>query len=169
MQGEKLEVAAIFLPVTPGIDDAGALEKAKKVQKEAKSNFSAAAREYSQGPAASEGGVLGEFTRGSMAPHFEKALEGLREGEVSEPVLGAGGYYIVKLVDVKKSGRKSFDEVKEELGDKLYEQRLSERYKKWVNEDLRKDHRVDNLVDSLALIAAGATPAPPTMAQPKAE
>lgn len=169
MQDEKLEVAAIFLPVTSGADAASALEKANEVRKEAKSDFEDAAKKYSQGPGASEGGVLGDFTRGTMAPHFEKALEGLSKGQVSEPVPGPGGFYIVKLVDVKKSDRKAFDEVKEELGNKLYEQRLSERYRKWVNEDLRKDHRIDNLVDSLALIAAGATPAPPTMAQPKAE
>ncbi len=169
VESEKIVVAAIFLPVTTSGNDGDALEQAKKVQKEASSDFEDAAKKYSKGPAASEGGVLGEFKRGTMAPHFEKALTGLDEGEVSEPVYGGGGYYIVKLVDTKSSGRRDFDEVKKDIGDQIYEQRLSDRYKKWVTEDLRKDHRIDNLVDSLALIAAGSgpAPAPAPVPQPK--
>lgn len=166
LESEKLVVAAIFIP-SPLLGE-GAEEgeqKAVKVQKEARSNFAAAAREYSKGPGASDGGELGEFQRGTMATHFETALKGLKKGEVSQPVQGPGGYYIVKLVDIKSSGRRPFDEVKEQLTEKIYENRLTERYKKWVTEDLRKDHRIDNLVDSLAIIAAGADAAP-TPAQP---
>jgi len=161
LESEKLVVAAIFIPV-PMMGEAAAREQIAEVQKEAKSDFAAAARKYSKGPGASEGGMLGEFRRGTMAAHFEKALVGLDEGEMSGPVEGPGGFYIVELADIKSSGRRPFDEVKEELTEKIYEQRLSERYKKWVTEDLRKDHRIDNLVDSLAVIAAnaGAKPAP---------
>jgi len=166
LESEKLVVAAIFIPAPlVGEGAAAAREQALEVQKEARRNFEAAARKYSKGPAASEGGHLGEFQRGTMAPHFEKALQGLDEGAVSMPVEGAGGYYIVKLVDIKSSGRRPFDEVKEQLTEQLYEKRLSDRYKKWVTEDLRKDHRIDNMVDSLAVIAAGAD-STPTPAQP---
>jgi parvulin-like peptidyl-prolyl isomerase len=153
LQSEKLVVAAIYLP--------GASEEdAEKVHKEAKSDFEDAAKAHSKGPAASEGGVLGEFERGTMAPHFEKALEGLGKGDVSEPVAAPGGWYIVKLVGTKSSGRREFEDVKAQLSEQLYEQRLSDRYEKWVTEDLRKEHRVDNLMDSLAMIAAGSGPAP---------
>jgi peptidyl-prolyl cis-trans isomerase SurA len=168
LESEKLVVAAIFLPAGTSGDDSGGLDEAKKIQKEADSNFESAAKKYSKGPAASEGGVLGEFKRGTMSAHFEKALTGLDEGEVSEPVAGQGGYYIVKLVDVKSSGRRDFEDVKEQIGDQIYEQRLSDRYKKWVTEDLRKDHRIDIMVDSLALIAAGAGPAPASPPAPAA-
>jgi len=151
LESEKLEVGVIFLP--SGGDEA-AREAAVKVQKEARRNFEDAAKKYSKGPAASEGGHLGDFKRGTMAPHFEKGLEDLGEGEVSDPVAGPGGFYLVKLIDIKASGRRSFDEVKEELADKLYEKRLNERYRKWATEDLRRDHHVDIMVDKLALIAA---------------
>ncbi|MFN2427684.1 MAG: peptidylprolyl isomerase [Candidatus Binatia bacterium] len=170
VESEKLVVGAIFIPA-PLIGEGAeaAKEQALAVHKEARSNFEAAAREHSKGPAASEGGVLGEFERGSMAPHFEEALQGLKKGGVSEPVQASGGYYIVKLVDIKRSGRQPFEDVKEELSEKMYEQRLNERYQKWVTEDLRKDHRIDNLVDSLAEIAASSTaprPAAPASVAP---
>jgi peptidyl-prolyl cis-trans isomerase SurA len=153
MESEKLEVGAIFLPGA-GKDSAKLAEEAKQVQKEAKRNFESAAKKYSKGPGASEGGHLGEFKRGTMAPYFETALKGLGIGDVSEPVEGGGGLYIVKLIGIKSSGRRPFEEVKGPLSDKLYEKRLQERFQKWATEDLRKEHHVDVMVDKLALIAA---------------
>lgn len=163
-ESEKLTVGVIFLPVPLGVNMDDARAEAAEVQKEARGNFEAAARKHSKGPAASEGGMLGDFTRGSMAPHFEKAMAGLDEGDVSQPVEGPGGLYLVTIADLKSAGRVPFDDVKKEIGDRLYEKRLSERYQKWATEDLRKEHRVDIMVDQLALIAAdpaaAAIPAP---------
>ncbi|HEY2776106.1 MAG TPA: peptidylprolyl isomerase [Candidatus Binatia bacterium] len=157
LEGERLEVAAIFLPgPTSGEEGAKGRDAADKVRKEAKRDFEDAAKKYSKGPAASDGGRLGEFKRGSMASQYEKALAGLGKGDVSDPVDGPGGFYIVKVVDIKASGRKPFDQVKDELSKKLYDERLEERYKKWAKEDLRKDHHIVNLVDNLALTAAGS-------------
>lgn len=157
LESEKLEVAAIFLPAPRLGDEAEqARALAAEVRKEADRNFEAAAKKYSKGLNADDGGDLGEFTRGSMAPHFEKALTGLKKGQVSEPVEGPGGLFIVKLVNVRSAGRRPFDEVKEELGNKLYDKRLSDRYEKWVTEDLRRDHRVDIMLEKLALLAAGS-------------
>jgi peptidyl-prolyl cis-trans isomerase SurA len=167
LESEKLDVAAIFLPLPLSGEEADKLRaQSAEVVEAARSNFEAAAKKYSKGPAAAEGGHLGEFRRGALAPQFEKGLQGLKPGQVSEPVEGPGGLYIVKLIGIKSSGRVPFDDVKKELGEKLYQKRLSERYEKWANEDLRKDHRIDNLVEGLALIAAAdkASPLPPAAA-----
>lgn len=162
LESEKLDVGAIFLPLPLSGEEADKLrEQAGEVVKAARSNFEAAAKKYSKGPGAAEGGHLGEFRRGAMAPQFEKGLQGLKPGQVSEPVEGPGGLYIVKLIGIKSSGRVPFDDVKKELTEKLYQKRLSERYDKWANEDLRKDHRIENLVEGLALLAAANKEAPP--------
>ncbi|MEO5742889.1 MAG: peptidylprolyl isomerase [Vicinamibacterales bacterium] len=168
LESEKLEVGAIFLPVGAGEDEDKARANAAEVQREAKKNFEGAARKHSKLPGADEGGRLGEFKRGTMAAHFEKALKGLEEGDVSEPVEAGGGFYIVKLIDIKSSARRPFEEVKEKLTDKLYEQRLGERFQKWANEDLRKEHRVDILVDRLALSATQTEPVPAVRTLPGA-
>lgn len=161
LESEKLVIAAILVPSpTTGEDGERGRQKALEVHREAKKDFEDAAKEHSKLPGADEGGTLGEFTRGSLAPHLESALEGLGEGDVSEPVAGAGGWWIVKLVDVKSAGRTPFEDVKEKLADKIYEERMQERYQKWVSEDLRKDHRVDDMLDRLAVIAAEATARP---------
>lgn len=157
VQSEKLEIAQIYLPLPNDPDAAAAVRaQAAEVKAAADSNFAAAAKKYSKGPTAAEGGTLGQFERGTMAPHFEKALAGLSEGDVSEVVEGGGGLQIVKILDIQSKGRRPLEEVSEQIKEKLYETRLEERYQKWVNEDLRKEHRVEVLFEQLAVTASAS-------------
>jgi len=154
MQSEKLELAEIFLPLPADPEAAAAVRlQAVEVEREARRNFADAARKYSKGPGAAEGGQLGEFERGTMAAHFEKATAGLGKGDISQPIEGAGGLHIVKVSAIHSKGRQPLEEVSKQIHDKLYEKRLEERYRKWVTEDLRAEHRVEILLDDLALVA----------------
>jgi peptidyl-prolyl cis-trans isomerase D len=45
----------------------------------------------------SNGGDLGKGTKGRFVPEFEKAIEGLKPGELSQPVLTQFGYHLVRL------------------------------------------------------------------------
>jgi peptidyl-prolyl cis-trans isomerase D len=63
-----------------------------------------ATRESADSVSAANGGDLGEFGRGSMDPAFEKAAFSLPVGAVSEPVLSAFGYHLIKVE--KRSGDK---------------------------------------------------------------
>lgn len=154
MQSEKLEIADIFLPLPADPDAAAAVRvQAVEVLREARRNFADAARKYSKGAGAAEGGRLGEFERGTMTAFFESATAKLGEGDVSAPVEGGGGLHIVKVLSIHSKGRRPLAEVSEQIHEKLYEARLEERYQKWVNEDLRKEHRVEILIDDLALVA----------------
>lgn len=163
LESEKLDVAVIYIPAPLSGDGADeAREKADEVRQQAKRNFSSAAKEHSQGPGASDGGELGAFERGTMAPHYEKALIGLDKGDVSVPIQGPGGYYIVKLLDVRSEGRKPFEDVKERLADSLYDKRLNERYMKWLDEDLRSQHRVEILVENMPEFDTELAPEPDT-------
>lgn len=153
-QSERLEIADILLLLPADPDAATAVRlKATEVVREARRNFDDAAKKYSQGKGAAEGGRLGEFERGTMAPYFERAVAGLRKGDVSEPVEGGGGLHIIKLLEIHAKGRRPLEEVREQIHDKLYDQRLEDRYHKWVNEDLRKEHRIEILINDLAAVA----------------
>ncbi len=56
-----------------------------------------ARRESSDSVSAAKGGDLGEFGKGSMDPAFERASLSLPVGTVSEPVLSAFGYHLIKV------------------------------------------------------------------------
>ena len=92
-------VAQIFLSVdSPEQDD--------KVRKDAEgliaqihqgAPFTAVARQFSQNPTAAQGGDIGIVNEGQLAPELNKALLGLRAGEISAPIRSTGGYYILLL------------------------------------------------------------------------
>ena len=60
------------------------------------------AREVSDGPSASLGGMLGSFEPGTMDPLFEEALVALPEGGLSEPVETPFGFHIIERVPLRE-------------------------------------------------------------------
>lgn len=59
-------------------------------------NFEKLAQDFSVCSSAKSGGDLGEFPIGKMIPAFEKALLGLKPGEISGIVRTQFGYHIIK-------------------------------------------------------------------------
>ena len=78
--------------------------------------FAALARQHSACPSREHGGNLGQLTRGSTVPEFERAIETMKEGEISAvPVESRFGFHIIAL-DRKVPGEKlPFDLVKERI------------------------------------------------------
>ncbi|MEO7917629.1 MAG: SurA N-terminal domain-containing protein [Dokdonella sp.] len=63
-----------------------------------------------------QGGDLGWLDQGLTEPAFDEALFKLAaQGDVSEPVLTAEGYHIIRLAGLRPGKTRSFDEVKSEL------------------------------------------------------
>ncbi len=62
------------------------------------SSFAAIAHEYSACPSSAQGGNLGQLTRGSTVPEFERAVERLTPGEITiAPIESRFGFHIVRL------------------------------------------------------------------------
>jgi peptidyl-prolyl cis-trans isomerase NIMA-interacting 1 len=59
-------------------------------------DFAKLAGELSDGPSAKRGGSLGTWVKGRMVPEFDKAIETLEIGGVSEPVETGFGYHIIR-------------------------------------------------------------------------
>ncbi len=79
-------------------------------------SFEKLAKETSDDPgSASNGGDLGFFSRGVMAPEFETAAFALEKGGRSGIVKTAFGFHIIEVTDIKPQHAKPFDEVRDEL------------------------------------------------------
>jgi peptidyl-prolyl cis-trans isomerase C len=80
-------------------------------------DFAATAKAVSDDPSAQQsGGSLGFFDREKMDRAFTDAAFALKTpGEISQPVLGYFGYYIIRLDDRKPARVRPFDEVKGEI------------------------------------------------------
>jgi peptidyl-prolyl cis-trans isomerase D len=90
-------------------------------------DFAKLAQEHSEDAATAEqGGDLGTFPRGQMVAPFDEAVFALEVGALSEPVRTTFGFHIIRLDDKVEAGTKSLEEVKEEIENKLRQEREKE-------------------------------------------
>jgi peptidyl-prolyl cis-trans isomerase SurA len=92
-------VNEIFLPVTKPELDAKVLQDAQNMesQLQAGAQFGALAHQFSQNPAAAQGGSIGWVHEGQLPTELNDALVKMTQGQISPPVRAAGGYYILQL------------------------------------------------------------------------
>lgn len=65
-----------------------------------KAEFADLAKRYSEDPgSAAQGGDLGFFRRGELAPEYEATALGLRQGEISDPVETQFGFHMIQLLE----------------------------------------------------------------------
>jgi len=100
---DKLQyrVQEIFLPVDQPAQQGRVLQTAQFIlaQLRAGASFEILARQFSQTGTSSAGGDMGFMFEGQMEPELERVVKQLKTGQIAGPVRGAGGYYIIRLVD----------------------------------------------------------------------
>lgn len=105
-------------------------------------SFEEAAQKYSKCPSASQGGSLGNFTRGRMVPEFEDAAFALQVGEISEPVKTQFGYHLIQIDEKNPEGLKSLEESKQMILKNLLNQKQNEKYVSSIME-LKNKYKVE--------------------------
>lgn len=97
-------------------------------------NFVKVAEEKSTGPSASDGGSLGWFRAEQMVKEFSTALVALKAGEYSkQPVKTQFGWHVILLEDTRKLPAPSFESMREEIQNKLINERI-QKYIKGLRE-----------------------------------
>jgi peptidyl-prolyl cis-trans isomerase D len=75
-------------------------------------DFAQVAKETSEDPStASRGGDLGVIAAGELVPEVDKAIQGLKPGEIGGPIRSPFGYHILKVFEVVPGSRKELKEV----------------------------------------------------------
>jgi len=110
----------IKLPAKPtDAQKQAALAKAKKVEALAKApgaDFAKLAEQYSDDLGSKrQGGDLGWLSKGDAGPEFQAALDKLKKGEVSDPVLTSDGYHIIDVRDMREGHTETFAQVRDQL------------------------------------------------------
>jgi peptidyl-prolyl cis-trans isomerase SurA len=95
-------------------------------------DFAALARQYSDGPSAERGGLLGTFQPGELLPGFEEAVVALQPGEISDIVRTRVGLHIIRLDARQASTNKPFEEIREELKAELLQAKTESKYREWL-------------------------------------
>jgi len=89
-----------------------------------------------------EGGDLGTFREGELTATFERALQGLKEGEVSAVIEAPDGYHILKIEERSPGKIRQFDAVQNEIQKIIADQKSEQRFMEW-SQDLRKNAYID--------------------------
>jgi peptidyl-prolyl cis-trans isomerase D len=128
-QPEQRHARHILFKTAEGDSEAVRAEKKKKAEEvllvvhNEGSDFSALAKEHSEGPTKEKGGDLGFFSSGRMVPAFDKAIFSLQPGEISEVVETQFGYHIIKLEEIRPASVRTFEQVKDNLAVTLKKQK----------------------------------------------
>src|SRR5882757_8573102 len=132
MQPRRYQLAQIYLAVPAGTDAQSATAqtqqaKAQKIAREVKAapqRFADIARSDSEDRnSATKGGDLGWAPESQIVPSIKTVVTGLGKGEISDPILAADGWHIVRLLDTKPAAPAALAEVSDQLRQLLRQQR----------------------------------------------
>ena len=96
-------------------------------------DFATLAREHSQDGSAKEGGDLGWANPGRYVPEFEEAMNALKPGDVSEPLVSRFGVHLIQLLE-RREAKLTQREQRDMARDTVREKKLDEAYATWVQE-----------------------------------
>jgi peptidyl-prolyl cis-trans isomerase D len=126
---ERVRVAHILFKTegrTP--EEIETLEKtAREVLAQAKAgaDFAELARKHSEDSSAAKGGEVGWIVRGQTVPEFEKSAFSMKPGELSDLIKTTYGFHIVKVLAKEDARLRPFEEVREELREQIFREKLA--------------------------------------------
>ncbi|MBI4481799.1 MAG: peptidylprolyl isomerase [Acidobacteria bacterium] len=146
----ELELSEIVL-FTEGKDPDEVRRRAEEVQARAAAgeDFAQLARQVSEGPTAKDGGNIGTFKKGTMAPEVDAAAFLLKEGEVSSVIKTKFGFQIVRVSKKTDEQRIPLQEARPQIQNILYSQRVKPELDRMIK-DLKENSFIRILDEEFA-------------------
>ncbi len=132
----------------PDSDDQAEVEEARKraeavLEKlESGEDFKALAREHSDGPSASDRGLLGTFTRGELNPAFRDTAFDLETGEYSKVVRTKFGFHLFRVDSVTTQANDQIKKRRKRIRQTLRQQKIKDQVDIYLDK-LRRETFVD--------------------------
>jgi peptidyl-prolyl cis-trans isomerase SurA len=132
----QTHVRHILLRVSDGQSESTARQKLLDIKQQVVNkggDFANFARTYSQDGSASQGGDLGWISPGETVPEFERAMNNLKDGEVSDPVRSEYGYHLIQVLERREAEGSATDQLniaRQAIGQRKAEQAYSD----WLRE-----------------------------------
>jgi peptidyl-prolyl cis-trans isomerase SurA len=145
---KQTRVSHILIKVNQVVSEADALRKLTDIKQRIDNHaatFEDMARLYSNDLSASKGGDLGWVYPGDTVPEFERAMDALPVGQVSEPIKSPFGYHLI-LVKERKMDDVSQERQRQAARQAIRERKLDEATQDWLRQ-LRDRAYVEYRVD----------------------
>jgi peptidyl-prolyl cis-trans isomerase SurA len=140
----------ILIKVNELVSAAEARRKLAEIKERLDNNaakFEDLAKLYSNDLSASKGGDLGWLFPGDTVPEFERAMNALKIGEVSEPVQSPFGFHLIQVLE-RKTDDMSPERKRLAARQALRERKLEEATQDWLRQ-LRDRAYVEYRLDAL--------------------
>jgi peptidyl-prolyl cis-trans isomerase SurA len=144
---QQTHVRHILLRAREGLSEAEAREKLARLRQRivAGEDFAEVAKLNSEDASASKGGDLGWVAPGDTVPEFERAMNALKDGDVSQPVQSPFGWHLVQVLE-RRSDELSGDRKKIAARQAIRQRKADEAYQDWLRQ-ARDRAYVDNRLD----------------------
>lgn len=118
-------------------DETNEIEKGQKARRLLQdirqgADFAEVARMHSESGSRSAGGDLGFFSEGELTEALAQAAFALEPGEVSEIIRLDTAFYIIRVEEKTEAEVKPLEEVRNEVGDAIFEEKMSEQMERFV-------------------------------------
>jgi peptidyl-prolyl cis-trans isomerase SurA len=125
----------ILIKVSELLSDSEARQRALvlKERLDNKADFAELARLHSMDMSAAKGGDLNWLYQGDTVPDFERAMDALKIGEISEPVRTPFGWHIIQVLERRTEGA-SKERQRQMARQALRERKADETYQDWLRE-----------------------------------
>ncbi len=136
LQPEEIQLMQILIKLkeAPGVREE-ALRTMREILKRIKEgcDFAGLAKEYSDGPYASDGGLMGYVKKGDLMPQIEEIVFNLKDGESTGIIQSSLGYHIFKVEERKARRIKDLPEVRQDIEEYLYREKANQKLKGWID------------------------------------
>jgi len=132
---QQTHVRHILVRAREGLSEAEARERLKKLraQIESGADFAEVAKNNSEDSSASKGGDLGWVAPGDTVPEFERVMNSLKDGEVSEPIQTPFGWHLVQVLG-RRSDEMSPDRKRIAARQSIRARKADEAYQDWLRQ-----------------------------------
>jgi len=104
-----------------------------KERLENKADFAQLARQYSEDGSNAKGGDLGWLSPGDTVPEFERAMNALNPGDISEPVQTPFGWHLIQVQE-RRNEDMSRERLRLDARKALHARKSDESYQEWARQ-----------------------------------
>lgn len=132
---EQTHARHILIKLTEVVSEADGKKKMDDIKERLDNGekFEVLARQFSEDGSASNGGDLGWVNPGDTVPQFEKAMNELKDNQISEPTRSPFGWHIIQVLERRKQDM-SKEAARLKARQEIRARKADEAYQDWVRE-----------------------------------